>query len=515
MRKVLFISADQWRAECLSLLNHPNVRTPNLDQLAADAVLFEHHYSTATPRGPARASLLTGLYAMNHRSILNGTPLAARHSNLALEVRKIGFDPMLFGYTATAMDPRQFAPADPALTTYTGVLPGFSVGLNYSQGELLLPWLQSLRSKGYSLPDNLADTCIGSADYPGVAERGHSFAAPWYKAADSDTAYLTEQTLAYLEQQQGQPWFVHTAFLRPHPPLYAPEPYNSMYSADAIANPVRASHPQLEGTQHPFLRYWLLRQSEPGFYPGHPINIQAVPEHEIRQLRASYYGLISEVDAQIGRLLEYLKQSGDYDDTLIIFSAGQGDMLGDHWLWNKGGYFDASYHIPLIIRDPRSPQAHGQRVTAMTESVDIMPTILDWLGADVPMQCDGLSLLPWLQGHSPKSWRSAVHWEYDFRDPVYQMAEQTLGLESDQCTLNVIRDERYKYVHFSALPALLFDLQRDPNEFENRIDDPDYQTVALEYAQKLLSLRMIHADRGLSNTQLTPDGVVEHTGPRF
>src|SRR5262245_39045418 len=128
MRKVLFISADQWRGECLSALGHL-VRTPHLDRLARQGVLFRHHYTQASPCGPARASLLTGLYMMNHRSVRNGTPLDARHANLALEVRKAGYDPTLFGYTDTSPDPRRFAAGDPALTTYEGVLPGMTVGL--------------------------------------------------------------------------------------------------------------------------------------------------------------------------------------------------------------------------------------------------------------------------------------------------------------------------------------------------------------------------------------------------
>lgn len=515
MRKVLFISADQWRADCLSLLGHPTVQTPHLDQLAKDAVLFRRHYTTAAPCGPARASLLTGLYPMNHRSILNGTPLDARHTNLATEVRKIGFDPILFGYTDTAVDPRQLPPADPALTTYGGVLPGFKVGFIYQDAELLLPWLQELQRKGYQLPEKLFDAYLGQADYPGAEERGHSYAAPLYRAADSDTAFTAEQTLDYLKLFSQQPWFVHSVFLRPHPPLYAPEPYNAMYPPQQIASPVRAKHPEIEGKQHPFLRYWLLRQAEPGYYHGHPMNIQALPEHEICQLKASYYGLISEVDANLGRLIEHLKASGEYDETLIIFTVDHGEMLGDHWLWNKGGYFDASYHIPLIIRDPRADSARGRQVDAFTESVDIMPTILDWLGMDVPAQCDGVSLLPWLTGDTPDRWRDAVHWEYDFRDPVYQLAEQTLGLSSDQCTLNVIRDEQFKYVHFTHLPPLLFDLSRDPHEFENVAEDPAYQHITLRYAQKLLSLRMTHAERVLSNTLLTPEGVIEHRGPRW
>ena len=97
-RKVLFITADQWRGDALSLLGHPAVRTPNLDGLAASGTTFTRHYTVATPCGPARASLLTGLYPFLHRSVRNGSPLDRRHTNIALEVRKAGFDPVLFGY---------------------------------------------------------------------------------------------------------------------------------------------------------------------------------------------------------------------------------------------------------------------------------------------------------------------------------------------------------------------------------------------------------------------------------
>ena len=99
IRKVLFISADQWRAECLSAVGHPVVKTPHLDALASEGVLFRRHYAQASPCGPSRTSMLTGMYLMNHRSGRNGTPLDSRHTNIALEVRKAGYDPTLFGYT--------------------------------------------------------------------------------------------------------------------------------------------------------------------------------------------------------------------------------------------------------------------------------------------------------------------------------------------------------------------------------------------------------------------------------
>ena len=223
-----------------------------------------------------------------------------------------------------------------------------------------------------------------------------------------------------------------------HPPLFAPEPYNTLYDPDDLAGPIRAPTVEQEQQQHPFLSYWLEAQAQPGAYMGHDLNIRDLPDHELRQLHATYFGLISEVDHHIGRIIQHLKATGEYDETLIIFTVDHGEMLGDHWLFNKGGYFDASYHIPLIIRDPRreADAGRGRIVEQFSELVDIMPTVLDWLEQDIPVQCDGCSLLPLIEDTTPTRWRQEVHWEYDFRDIAEQHAEQTLGLTSDQCTLN-------------------------------------------------------------------------------
>jgi arylsulfatase A-like enzyme len=185
--------------------------------------------------------------------------------------------------------------------------------------------------------------------------------------------------------------------------------------------------------------------------------------------------------------------------------------MGDHWLTSKLGYFDQSYHIPLIIRDPRAnaDASRGKQIDAFTENVDIMPTMLDWLGQDIPSQCDGHSLLPILQsGVAPNSWRKQVHWEYDFRSVEDDSVERYLGLTAHQCSLSVIRDKRYKYVHFTALPPLFFDLQEDPGEFINLAEKADYQSLVLEYAQKMLSWRMNYTDRGLTETFLSDNGPV-------
>jgi arylsulfatase A-like enzyme len=189
-------------------------------------------------------------------------------------------------------------------------------------------------------------------------------------------------------------------------------------------------------------------------------------------------------------------------------------MGGDHYTWGKETYFEQSFHIPLIIRDPSqaADTGRGAQVDKFTESVDILPTILDWLGRDAPAQCDGQSLIPFLRGKPPASWRDAVHYEMDFRFTPNMPrldAEETLGLTPDDCAFTVIRDEQYKYVHFANLPPLFFDMQNDPYEMHNLANDPEREALMLRYAQRMLSWRMQHADRTLANFHLSSKGVFD------
>jgi arylsulfatase A-like enzyme len=513
---VLFITADQWRGDCLSALGHPCLKTPNLDSLAREGVLFRRHYAQATPCGPSRASLYTGLYLHNHRSVVNGTPLDARHTNIALEARKVGYNPVLFGYTDISADPRAHAPGDPALSSYEGLLPGMTPVVRLKDDQLA--WLADLKAKGYDVPPGKNEVFRPKADYPGAAGRGPTFAPARYRAEDSNTAFLTGEAIKYISVRQERPWFVHISYLAPHPPFVAPEPYHSLYDPADVPPPVRAASPEIEGSQHPYLDYYLHHQRGSGVSFGlttaeHNLHFT---DTELRQIRATYYGMMSEVDAQIGRLVDALKASGEYERTLIVFTTDHGEQLGDHWQFAKYSYFEQTFHIPLIVREPDavSDTARGTIVDAFTESIDVMPTIVDWLGCQVPVECDGESLLPFCRGETDLHWRREAHCAFDFRDIVNQKAERGLGLTSDQCTMNVIRGERYKYVHFTALPPLLFDLEEDPAEFRNLADDPAYQGLMLEYAQKMLSWRMAHDERRLTNIKLTSSGSVERNEPR-
>ena len=238
-------------------------------------------------------------------------------------------------------------------------------------------------------------------------------------------------------------------------------------------------------------------------------------EDEVRTMRAAYYGMISEIDDHLGRVVGYLKETGQYDDTLIILTSDHGEQLGDHHLLGKVGYFDESFHIPLVIRDP-SPDADSSRgaiIDKFTGSIDVMPTVLEWIDVPIPRTCDGTSLIPFLYGDTPPDWRTEIQFEFDFRTYFRNAHKTVLGLDIDQCALAVIRDEHYKYVHFDALPPLFFDLEKDPGQFNNVAEDPAYAARVLDYTQKMLNWRLHYAERTLTGYIATPGGLLDrHAG---
>jgi arylsulfatase A-like enzyme len=488
---LLLITADQWRGECLSAAHHPCVKTPVLDALAAGGTRFARHFTQATPCGPARASLHTGMYALNHRSVTNGTPLDARHQDLAAMLRSGGLRPVLFGYTDMSPDPRALPAGDPRLRTYEGVYESFEEGLVLREDSR--PWLAHLEQRlGGTF--TLGDVYGGSLGAP----------AP-YPAALSETAFLTDAAISFLDRlDEAAPWFVHVSYLRPHPPLVAAAPWHALHHPDDVPPPVRAPSREEEARLHPWLAAKLAQPLDGGWW-GKPASLE---EGEIRLARAVYYGLIAEVDHHVGRLLDAVGARGDGERTLIVFTADHGEMLGDHWLLGKEGFFRHAFHVPLIVRDPSPAAPRGRVVERFTEQIDLVPTVLERLGLPVPLQCDGRSLVPLLRGEEPAEWRAAAHYEHDFRDLEALAFERALGLPSDRCQLAVRHGERFVYVHFNGLPPLCFDLAADPHQFASIAADPERAPEVLEQAQAMLSWRMDMAERRLTGCKLTAAGPI-------
>ncbi|NND89707.1 MAG: sulfatase-like hydrolase/transferase [Granulosicoccus sp.] len=510
--KVMLIVIDQLRADCLSGALADAAPLPNLLSLMAEATSFQQHYTVTTPCGPSRASLLTGLYAMNHRSIRNGTPLSSQHLTIGTSMRSVGYEPMLFGYTDVSADPTGLHPNDPDLKNYEGLAPGFAEMLRLRL-ETPGAWVGYLKRRGYTLPTDYWDLFKPTLDPATASEEdpaGSPIRSPaLYRAEDSDTAFLTDRTLETLCACETQPWFALITYIRPHPPLVAPAPYNTLFAPESLPSPQRThSLAQLQSS-HPFFSAFFSEPSHTGLYRGFDGHLDTLAERHVDELRAVYLGLAREVDTHIGRLLDYLRDSGQYDDTLIVVTADHGDMLGDQYLWGKSVPFDAAVKVPLIIRDPHQPQSFGKQIDAFTESVDLAPTLLDWTGADHPGSFDGRSLLPWVQGRTPSQWRDYVFSETELGEPdevtLFQKAWQ---LPARQSRYALLRTRTHKLVHFNGgIPPLLYDLEADALETHNLATDPAYADVLHRLTSAMLDHRMSHANGALSECKLTDQGV--------
>lgn len=500
-RNVLFIVIDQLRADCLNGALAAHVKLPNLRALMQEAVSFENHYSVTNPCGPSRASLLTGQYAMNHRSVRNGTPLRHDTPNIATEMRKAGYLPMLWGYTDSSQDPRVHHPKDPAVRTYEHPMVGFHEMLEMRLEESL-PWQSHLMEQGYRF-DRYEDVYKSAPDPDGI-RRINSPAI--YSAEHSDTAFLTNRFLQQIPAYANQGWFAHLTYIRPHPPLVAPAPYNRMYDPSLLPLPSRMETAEQEAELHPFCAPAQQHARAADFVEG--FEDLEIDTAAIQTLRAVYLGLATEVDHHIGRVVQFLKESGQYDNTLLVVTADHGEMLGDHHAWGKQTMFDAAYKVPLIMRLPENEAQAGTKISHPTESIDIVPTILDWVGQEIPNSVDGCSLRPLATGENPRGWRKFSVSELDFANPLSPTVwENQLGTGPSDSCLSILRDERFTLVEFAAdLPPLLFDRSSKDGEFTNVATDPQYASELARLCRSLLRHRMQNMDHTLSLDMITNEG---------
>ncbi len=471
---VLLITLDQFRADCLSAAGHPVVRTPHLDALAAEGVRFARHLSQAAPCGPGRASLYTGMYQMNHRVVGNGSPLDRRFDNVALMARRAGYEPGLFGYTDQAIDPRVASgPDDPRLSTYNGVLPGFDTPMHIMDDQS--PWLAWLDERGI-------DTSSGA---------GTLLATEHERSEEHSLgAFVTDATTGWIAERR-EPWFAHVSHLRPHPPFSAAGHWNAEYDPADVGNPIAP-------VASPATYHAALLDLPTAAAPTDP--------GRLARMRARYFGMISHIDHQLGRLFDALKADGMWDDTLVIVTSDHGEMLGDHGLQGKLGYWEESYAIPCIVRDPNAPAGHGAVVEQFTENVDVVPTICEAIGVEVPSQVDGYPLTSFLHGRTPDQWRDAAHWEFDWRTMMVGTVRHDWPWDRvlERQHLAVVRTDDHAYVQFGNGDWLCFDLAAD-STWHTTTEDP---SVVLPLAQRMLTWRSNHTDRVLADLVLDEGGPV-------
>ena len=482
-KNVLFILSDEFRADCLAAVGNPVIQTPNLDALAREGALFRNCFVQTSPCGPSRMSIYTGRYLCSTGCLDNMTPLAEAEDNLAMHLRGYGFSPAIMGYNDYAIDPRTLPDGHPHKTglSYEYFLPGFDVVLDHERGSDA--WFADLRAKGY--PEGLLDSeAIHQPKLPPEGPGNHlPICYPaHYRAEDSDTQFLTTKAIEYIRGQGDRDWFLSLNFLKPHGPYLCPEPYHAMY--DPADVPPATRRPEELDSPHPYLARFKLNGIG-----------QLANKRECSELRAIYYGMISELDASLGRLFEALKTMGLWENTLIIFSADHGSHMGDHYLTGKAHFFDSAMHVAYILRDP-SPEAdptRGRILEGFIEAVDTAPTICEYVGVPAHERFQGRSVLGMVRARPNAMSKERIFYEFYYYN---SLKDKPKDAAPEECRLWVVRDNKYKYVQFGeeSMPPLLFDLKTDPGEFTDLAGRPDYDATVAAYCQQLIRWRIRNED---------------------
>jgi arylsulfatase A-like enzyme len=480
-RNILFIMCDQLRWDYLSCAGHPKLATPNIDALAARGVRFTRAYVQSPVCGASRMSFYTGRYVQSHGAAWNGYPLKVGEMTLGDYLRPLGVRTVLVGKTHMRADREgmERLGIDPASIIGVRVAEcGFdpyerddglhALGPDGRYDPQLPRYNRYLSEKGYA-GDNPWH------DWANAAEgEGNRLASGWamrharkparVREEDSETPYMTRRAMDFMTEAGNEPWCLHLSYIKPHWPYIAPAPYNTMYGPQDVLPPVRSEAERAD--PHPIYREFMdLRVSST--FARDEVRAEVVPV---------YMGLIKQIDDQLGVLFRFMQERGLLDSTMIVFTSDHGDYLGDHWLGEKDLFHEPSVKVPLIICDPSSEadKARGSLCDELVETIDLIPTFLDAVGADAAAQAhrlEGRSLTPFLRDEAPASWRRYAISEYDYA--MLPVAAK-LGVVPRDARLFMVADKNWKYVHALGFRPMLYDLRSDPNEFRDLGADPAY-----------------------------------------
>lgn len=446
MNVILFM-ADQMRGDCLGCMGHPVVKTPNLDMLAAQGTLFTRAYTPSPSCIPARACLLTGMNPW-HTGILGmGEGMPHMADNYA---HTLPGELANAGYHTCAVGKNHFHPQRALNGYHATILDESSRAIDKNFVSDYVEWYgkQTNDMEGYQ---------DSSVDWNGWISR------PYHTSENlHPTHWTADRAIEFLKKRDpNKPFFLKCSFARPHSPYDPPQVYYDMYKDN-------------HNIPEPFVGDW----SQCNDVEFDALNVHTwrgkLHSEDIRRARAAYYGNITFIDYSIGRVLRTLNSMRLYDDTMILFTSDHGDMLGDHHLWRKTHAYEGSTHIPLLIKPTQGQGNKMQRCGKLTTLMDIMPTVLDAVGLRIPATCDGLSMLPLLQGKSSDNWRTHL------------LSEHCACYAQEQEYV-FVADEQYKLIFFPYNGSLqFFDLIKDPGECVNEILKPEYTQIIADMTNHLV-----------------------------
>ena len=479
-RNLLFVMCDQLRQDYLSCYGHPSLDTPNIDALARRGVRFNNAHCQAPLCAPSRASFYTGRYQSSHGVCSNEDATRWEEYMLADYLRPLGYRTAVVGKTHSYKnlgELKKLGIEPDSRLAQSAPCGGFEP-YEWHEGlypDKLLPrdhgYTRYLHSVGFEDLNPWQSRANSSVDPTGGIHSGWALRSSVYPAAlseqHSETAFTTRRAMDFIDAAKDHPWCLHLSYIKPHWPLIAPAPYHAMFSKSDVQQPVRNAAER--ESPHPVVQAFQQAEYSQN-YSNDAIREIVVP---------AYMGLVKQIDDHIGVLIKFLAEQGLLENTMIVLTSDHGDYLGDHWLGEKDLFHDPSVKIPMIVVDP-DPAARVSRNSVcneFVESVDIVPTFVEFAGGAINRErMEGLSLLPLLrQSADAGSWREYTVSEIDYSD---RGARSILGIEPYQCRATMIRDQRWKYIHYHGFPNQLFDLENDPDELNDLGQNTDLQSVA-------------------------------------
>ena len=462
---IVFVLTDEQHAHTLSCagMGEP-VRTPHVDALAEQGTRFTDAFCCSAICSPSRAALFTGRLPHRFGLVRNNLTLTPGLPNLAGLLSDAGYR---LGWAGKWHTDTDTVPTDHGFEGKD--IPGYG----YPTGPLRqkpdplqmqrhkVHYYEYLVDNGFDVP-TLSDT---QAAYIPQSAPGIIHGRQSGPVEASIPGFVTEEGLRLVRsfcrrrQRDGQPFFVQINFFGPHNPCFIPEPYFSMYDPKDIPEP-RSAKETFAGKPEVHKRSSL-------YWGGYSAPWSYWQEHLAR-----YYGYCTLIDDQVARLRQEIEAGGEADNTILIFASDHGDMMGRHQLMDKGPFmYDDTYHVPLIVAGPGVSRGVCREFAYLH---DLFPTMLDWAGvAQLPPMDLAQSLVPLLGG--PGSWQS--------RDEVFGEFDEQINLYPQR----MVRTRTHKFVYNSSDLCELYDLERDPHEMVNRIDDPDCKDVKEDLKARLLT----------------------------
>ncbi len=474
---ILLITVDQMRGDCLGIMGHPDVKTPYLDTLAYNGVLFENAYSACPSCIAARCGLMTGLSPRHHGRVgyKDGVPWRYTHT-LAGELAKAGYHTENVGKLHT--HPMRNSLGFHHSELHDGYLHFYrrEQTPTFEYQPFVDDYLYDLKDR-YGVRTDIFDTGIDCNSW---------IARPWpYEERMHPTNWVVDRCIDFLRKRdRDMPFFLHAGFVRPHPPFDAPQCFFDLYRNKELKMPVIGDWADMETYKTDGVRF----DSPEGI---------ADPEN-IRQALIGYYACITHVDHQIGRLLSEIEMKNPQRDMVIIFTSDHGELLGDHHTFRKSRAYEGSAHVPFIVwsNNPDLMPKHGQRLSDVVELRDIMPTLLKAAGIaneDMPT-LDGISLWDAMRG-ADEPVREYLHGEHSGG----HFGNQYIVTEHDKFVwLTQSGTEQY------------FDLDKDPQELHNAIADPEYKE-RIDYLRGKLIIELQGREEGYTDGERLIPGQCERS----